>query len=84
MQFNNILAHSGSSKLSVDMSSGISFGVLVFKLSYLASRMLDLYGIRLPHIFKIPSISNEKPSISIEMPSISRISRISKTWNLTK
>ena len=31
----------------------------------------DIYGIRLSHIFKIPSISNEKPSISIEIPSIS-------------
>ena len=29
------------------------------------------YRIRMSHIFKIPSISNEKPSISIEIPSIS-------------
>ena len=29
------------------------------------------YGIRLSHIFKIPSISNEKPGISIKIPSIS-------------
>ena len=28
------------------------------------------YGIRLSHIFEIPSISNEKPSISIKVPSI--------------
>ena len=32
---------------------------------------LKAYGIRLPHIFETPSISNEKPSISIEIPSIS-------------
>ena len=30
----------------------------------------DKYGIRLSHIFEIPSISNEKPSISIEIPII--------------
>ena len=71
MQFNNNVAHSGSFKFSVNMSSGISFGVLVFKLYSLASWMLHLHGTRLPHIFKIPSISNEKPSISIEIPSIS-------------
>ena len=29
------------------------------------------YGIRFSHIFKIPIILNEKPSISIEIPSIS-------------
>ena len=29
------------------------------------------YGIRLLHIFEIPSISNEKPRISIKIPSIS-------------
>ena len=28
------------------------------------------YGIRLSHIFEIPSISNEKPSISIIIPNI--------------
>ena len=28
-----------------------------------------IYGIRLLHILEIPSISNEKPSISIEIPS---------------
>ena len=28
------------------------------------------YGIRLSHIFEIPSISNEKPSISIKIPSV--------------
>ena len=28
------------------------------------------YGIRLSHIFEIPSISNEKPGISIKIPSI--------------
>ena len=28
------------------------------------------YGMRLSHIFEIPIISNEKPSISIKMPSI--------------
>ena len=27
-------------------------------------------GIQLSHIFEIPSISNEKPSISIKIPSI--------------
>ena len=31
----------------------------------------DIYGIRLSHIFEIPSNSNEKPSISIDIPSIS-------------
>ena len=31
----------------------------------------NTYGLRLPHIFEITSISNEKPSISIEIPSIS-------------
>ena len=30
-----------------------------------------MYGIRLSHIFEIPSISNEKRSISIEILSIS-------------
>ena len=30
-----------------------------------------MYGIRLSHIFEIPSISNEKPSISIEIAIIS-------------
>ena len=30
-----------------------------------------MYGIQLPHIFEIPSISNEKPSISTKIPSIS-------------
>ena len=29
------------------------------------------YGIRLLHIFEIPSILNEKPRISIKIPSIS-------------
>ena len=29
------------------------------------------YGIRLLHIFEIPSISNEKPRNSIKIPSIS-------------
>ena len=33
--------------------------------------MSNIYGIRLSHIFEIPSISNEKPSISTEIPSIS-------------
>ena len=28
------------------------------------------HGMRLSHIFEIPSISNEKPSIPIEIPSI--------------
>ena len=28
------------------------------------------YGMRLSHIFEIPIISNEKPSISIKIPSI--------------
>ena len=31
------------------------------------------YEIRLSHIFKIPSISNEKPSISVRITSISNI-----------
>ena len=39
------------------------------------SRTLDFgrntYEIRLPRIFKIPRISNEKPSILIEIPGIS-------------
>ena len=29
-----------------------------------------IYRIQLSHIFEIPSISNEKPSISIKIPSI--------------
>ena len=33
------------------------------------TRKLIAYGIRLSHIFEIPSISNEKLSISIEIPS---------------
>ena len=33
--------------------------------------LYSLYGIRLSHIFEIPSISNEKPSISIEISIIS-------------
>ena len=31
----------------------------------------ETYGIRLPHIFKIPNISNKKPIISTEIPSLS-------------
>ena len=33
--------------------------------------ILGIYGIRLSHIFEIPSTSNKKRSISIEIPSIS-------------
>ena len=29
-----------------------------------------LYGMRLSHVFEIPSISNEKPSTSTEIPNI--------------
>ena len=40
------------------------------------------YGIQLLHIFEIPSISNEKPGISIKIPSISieNIRFRSKYW----
>ena len=31
----------------------------------------NTYGLRLPHIFEITSISNGKPSISMKIPSIS-------------
>ena len=50
---------------------------LVFQSKYLVirSRTLDFgrntYEIRLSRIFKIPRISNEKPSILIEIPGIS-------------
>ena len=33
----------------------------------LLSKREKVYGIRLSHIFEIPSILNEKPSISIEI-----------------
>ena len=33
----------------------------------------DFSGIRLSHIFEIPSMSNEKPSISIQLPTISNL-----------
>ena len=32
---------------------------------------VSFYGTRLTHIFEVPIISNEKPSISIKIPSIS-------------
>ena len=38
---------------------------------------LQNYGIPLSHIFEFPSISNEKPSISIEILGISN----QKFWN---
>ena len=42
-----------------------------WKVVDLSKILRALYGIRMSHIFEIPSISNKKPSISIEIPSVS-------------
>ena len=51
-----------------------TFGVLWLFFAVDSCFVLDLNNVRpyvrFSHIFKIPSISNEKPSISIEIPSI--------------
>ena len=47
-----------------------TFGLIVSVFLYEQKYQHKSYGIRLSHIFDIPCISNEKPSISIEIPSI--------------